>query len=53
MNGDMTEFARRQERFRAMMIGLALGDARPARAQTEKRSLPARPPIWRCVNCTR
>ena len=27
MNGDMSEFARRQERFRAMMIGLALGDA--------------------------
>ena len=28
MNNDMSEIARRQERFRAMMIGLALGDAR-------------------------
>ena len=27
MHGDMSEFAHRQERFRAMMIGLALGDA--------------------------
>lgn len=27
MNSDMSEIARRQERFRAMMIGLALGDA--------------------------
>lgn len=27
MNNDMSEIARRQERFRAMMIGLALGDA--------------------------
>ncbi|WP_147301287.1 hypothetical protein [Calidifontibacter indicus] len=28
MNNDMSEIARRQERFRAMMIGLVLGDAR-------------------------
>ncbi len=27
MHGDMREFARRQERFRGLMIGLALGDA--------------------------
>ena len=51
MHGDMSEFAHRQERFRAMMIGLALGDATLSR--TVRRSSLERPPTSRCANCTR
>lgn len=51
MNSDMSEIARRQERFRVMMIGLALGDARLG--PDGETLIAARPPIWRCVSCMR
>lgn len=50
MHGDMREFARRQERFRGLIIGLALGDAQVG----PHGGLVAGPrPTSRCGSCMR